>query len=333
MKYTDIGNIFNPYKEIRVARGFIHKLAERRKSLYSADMSFMEREPVQIDIDNIVEIPDGKLSIAYKEARFECFFHAGNKKKLYVILDGARTGGGRVRPVPIYSRWSWYPFVDSYLLCMEDPMYFKYEELLLGWFYGDSLNNYRQYVAEIVKKIAEYIGVNKSDVVFYGSSGGGTAAIHSAALFGAGTAVSINGQLNFEYDHGDIEKFRISTGINLHEKDSQRRNELCYIMQEYTNTKYIIIENCLSRWDYDDHLLYLCDKTGIHPVLGIERFNNILTWLYEAPGRKPHVAFEDRNLFFAIDFLVELFKNNENLERYKPLYQLFGEFWYEKYKE
>lgn len=328
----DINDIFSIYEKITVARGYIHALSERRKKLYNADKSLLEGDVFRLDINNIKVIPDGKIRIDINNARFECFFHAANSKKLFVILDGARTGGGVVRPIPIYSRWSWYPFVDVNWLCIEDPMYYKYDNLLLGWFWGDEANNYRGYVALIAAKIATYLGIKKDDVVFYGSSGGGTAAIHSAALYGGGVAVSINGQINFEYCHQDIVNFINITGIDIHKPDKENRNDLCRVMQSKTDTKYLIIENCLSRWDYDDHLLYLCTKTGIHPTLGIEQHNNIVTWLYEAPGKKPHVAFDDRNIFFAIKFLAELIKNGEDINKYKPLYQLFGEFWYERYE-
>lgn len=327
----NIDNIYSIYEKITVQRGFLHILSARRKKLYSADKNLLLGDVTNIDINNIVSIPDGKIRIDINGARFEGFFHKANSKKLYIILDGARTGGGGVRPIPIYSRWSWYSFVGVNWLCLEDPMYYKYDDLLLGWFWGDETHNYREYVAYIAKAFANYFGIEKDDVVFYGSSGGGTSAIHSAAIYGGGVAVSINGQINFEYDHRDIRGFIASTGIDIHLPDIEHRNDLCYLMQTYKKTKYIIIENCCSRWDYDDHLIYLCDKTGIHPTFGIEQHDNIITWLYEAPSKKPHVAFEDRNLFFAIKFLAELARNNEKIDVYKPLYQLFGEFWCEKY--
>ena len=136
----DIDEIFDLYENITVTRGFLRNLSERRKTLYSTDASLLKGEVVNIDINNIEQIPNGKIRIDINDARFEGFFHAANSKRLFIILDGARTGGGRVRPIPIYSRWSWCSFANVNWLCLEDPMYYKYDKLLLGWFYGDEKN-------------------------------------------------------------------------------------------------------------------------------------------------------------------------------------------------
>ncbi|MDE7363235.1 MAG: hypothetical protein K2N38_15035 [Oscillospiraceae bacterium] len=84
----------------------------------------------------------------------------------------------------------------------------------------------------------------------------------------------------------------------------------------------------------NDHFKYLCDKTGISPVYGLSQFGNIVTWLYDAPSifaRGSHGALENKNIFYAVDFLAGLVKSGEDLEKYKPLYLLFNEFWHDIY--
>lgn len=333
-KCTDISMIYPPEDAILVNDKFLKNLDERRKRRYVADKKLLDKYAT-IDLNNINDLPDGKIRIDIKGARFECFFHKGRRKKLYIILDGARThSGGKKREIPIYLRWSWYPYADYSWLCIEDPMYYDNDELTLGWFYGDTERNYRSYVAQIAKKISNFLNIEKDDVVFYGPSGGGTAAIHSAALFDGGVAVSINGQINFETKHKNIDNFKRCTGIDLYEtKDKYNRNDLCKVMQDSKHTKFILVENCRSRWDFEDHVKYFCKRLDIDPPYGIERHGNIYTYIYDANGKSPHTSFEDKNIFFALDFLTELAVNDENIERYKPLYLLFNEFWHDLYEK
>ncbi len=329
---TDISKIYTKEAPIYVSDLFFEQLDCRRKEKYEADKSLLEGSAKDIDIENIENLPNGKIKIEVGGARFECFFHRGKNEKLYIILDGARThSGGLKREIPIYNRWSWYSFAGCSWLSIEDPMYYDNDNLLLGWFYGDEKRNYREFVAIIADRIVKYLKIDHKNVVFYGGSGGGTAAIHSAALYGECTAVSINGQINFEYQHKDIIEFKKQTGIDLHQIDKFNRNDLCKIMAEALDTKFILIENCRSKWDFRDHLGYLSKKLQITPEYGISKFNNIYIWIYDAMGKSPHTSFEDKNLFFAVNFLTEIARDNEEVQQYKSLFLLFNEIWHDLY--
>lgn len=331
-KTTDISDIYPFEDNIYLSSNFLEKLDDRRTQKYTADKNLLNGPSQVIDIDNILSLPNGRITINFQNTKFECFFHKGKKERLYIILDGARTSSGGIkRDIPRFNRWSYYIFSEYNWLSIEDPMYYDNDDLLLGWFYGTEDKNYREYVAIIANKFSDFLNIEKRDVVFMGGSGGGTAAIHSAALFGNGVAISVNGQVNFEYDYKDIKRFELQTGIDLHKRDKFDRNNLCKVMKDSQKVKYILVENCRSKWDFNDHLKYVVEKFDINPVYGISQWNNIYLYLYEAWGKSPHVAFENRNIFFAIDFLAKLAINNENIERYRSLYLLFNEFWYDLY--
>ncbi len=335
---SDIKNIFIDRPPIYLSDNITVELDEHHKRL-EADKALVSGDSVLIDIDNITELPDGRIRFEIGTARFECFFHRGTQKRLYILLGGARTlNGGKMRSIPQFSRWSWYTYTDCSWLCIEDPMYFENENLNLGWFYGNKTINYRSYVAFIAGKIVEHLKIKKRDVVFYGSSGGGTAAIHAAALFGSGVAVSINGQINFEYEHynSKIKQFIDETKIDIRKEDRHKRNKLCDIVQKAKDVRFILIENCRSPWDLNDHLKYLAGKMNIQPTYGISQFSNMIIWIYDAKSGRtnsPHSAFENKNLFYAIDFLAKLVSEHKDIERYKPLFLLFNEIWYDFYDE
>ncbi len=328
---SDIKNIFIDRPSIYLSDNITAELDEQHKRL-EADKTLVSGDSVLIDIDNITELPDGRIRFEIGTARFECFFHRGTQKRLYIHLNAARTSrNGKKRPLPQFSRWSWYTCTDCSWLCIEDPMKYIYDDLLVGWFYGNEYENYRLYTANIAQKIAEFLKIDKKDVIFYGSSSGGTAAIHTAALFNGGVAVSINGQVNFDYQHKDISQFLDNTGIDLHQKDKYRRNDICSVIAQSSDTKYLIINNCRSKWDTNDHLKYLCSKINFKPEYGLSNIDNFYFWLYDAKSNNTHAAFEDRNLFFAVDFLIKIIQSNDEIASYKNLFLLFNEFWYDLY--
>ena len=323
-----LNSLFPDERDISVFSDITAGVDEMRARRFTADKKMLKESGVVIDVNNITNIPEGRVTFNIGSARFECMFHRGKKKKLFMILDGARThSGGRKRSVPIFNRWSWYPYSDYSWISVEDPMYFINDDITLGWFWGTTRENFREYTAQLAANIARYLGIRSDNVVFYGGSGGGTAAIHSAALFGGGVAVSINGQVNFEYAHKDIDNFIRYTGMNIRKPDKFDRNDICGIMRRYTNTKYILVENCRSGWDLTDHARYFSDKLGIEPVYGVSRFDNIYTYLYDAAGKSPHTSFENKNTFFAINLLTEIAARDEDVDKYRSLFRLFGEIW------
>ena len=92
--FTTINDIDPNEEDIYVDDLMLKKLDSRRKRKYSADKSLINMNPFALDINNIKDIPDGRIRIDIENARFECFFHRGKSKKMYIILDGARTRNG-----------------------------------------------------------------------------------------------------------------------------------------------------------------------------------------------------------------------------------------------
>lgn len=125
------------------------------------DKSILEKDPYEVDINHIHFLPEGKIVSYFGEVRIEAFFHFEEDSPLLVILNGKHTLTNGKLKLPSFSRWSWYSELGMSMLNIEDPMLFKYknEKLELGWFYGDYVEDYREYVAEYVRKIAAFLKV------------------------------------------------------------------------------------------------------------------------------------------------------------------------------
>ncbi len=301
------------------------KRSEADKSLVATDKVY------ELDINNIVELPDGRLRIMMNGARFECMFKRGKNDKLWVFSSAARTRANGRANIPLFERWSYYSVLEDSILCVSDPMYYDYPELNCGWFWGNDEHNYREYLAQIVTKIVEYLAIKKDNVIFMGVSAGGTTSIHTAALFGHGTAISINGQLNFETEKRTqrLKDFKDSTDIDPTQTDKYNRNKLYEVVKEAGNVKFIIATNSCSYADTTDQLMYFCEKSGHRPKLGLTVADNVVYWLYDVHCKNAHNAFDDKNIIFALEYLTNI--NKENVEEYNQLFMLFSSFWNAKY--
>ena len=108
-------------------------------------------------------------------------------------------------------------FEGSYL-GIEDPMYYKYNELRLGFFYG---SKERSYIADsliIIKKICDKYNILYDNIIFFSSSGGGYASLYASTLVDNSISISINPQLYIQW-YSYAKEFSKITNINLEEND------------------------------------------------------------------------------------------------------------------
>lgn len=309
-------------------------LDETRKAK-QADASMLAAEPREFSVGEENErLPEIRFYTLLGSARIEGFFHQGNMSKLYVMFDGSRSrsGGRGLAPLPSFSRWSWHKQTDASLVSIEDPMFYTFPQCTLGWYYGTKDEDYRQYCAQCIGKIADLLHIENDDIILYGSSGGGTAAIGVSRYLPGCTVVAINPQIFLDmYPYSEeLEKI---TGMRLRtEADRFIRNDNCRIIRENPESMYFLIENVRSDGDYVTQFRALCKNAGINPGFGIEKNGNIVSWLYDAQGApSTHSSVENTAIFKMIDMLIGYVRDGRNIDEIKHLYDVVNEFWYERY--
>ena len=309
-------------------------LDETRKAR-QADASMLAAEPREFSVGEENErLPEIRFYTLLGSARIEGFFHQGNMSKLYVMFDGSRSrsGGRDLAPLPSFSRWSWHKQTDASLVSIEDPMFYTFPQCTLGWYYGTKDEDYRQYCAQCIGKIADLLHIENDDIILYGSSGGGTAAIGVSRYLPGCTVVAINPQIFLDmYPYSEeLEKI---TGMRLRtEADRFIRNDNCRIIRENPGSMYFLIENVRSDGDYVTQFRALCKNAGINPGFGIEKNGNIVSWLYDAQGApSTHSSVENTAIFKMIDMLIGYVRDGRNIDEIKHLYDVVNEFWYERY--
>lgn len=275
----------------------------------------------------ISEISQGSFKLIHRNIEWDIFINQKKSKNLYIILGGSRPKGSGAT----FKRWSWCSFMDGNMLNIDDPMYKIYPELTLGWYYGDDCVDYCDYVVEIVKQACKIMNI--SNVIFYASSGGGSAAIRCAAKLEGSIAAVINPQLIMEkYEY--CKQFEKITGHSL-VHDSLGRNDITTHLN--SNSKFIVCINRKSPVDLVqlEHLKEATNHFAIELGLNAIR-DNCLLWAYDAEFYKPHSAQEWPGMFLAINRLAQLISyiNSKFIEvEYSDEYLIYSKFWNDYFEE
>lgn len=112
--------------------------------------------------------------------------------KLVVFLQGA-IDREKLSP-PIYHRWSWHKEIDSNVLCINDPLLNKNDDLRIGWYAGTKNFEYIRKYSKLILKIIDDLSIDRNKLMFYGSSAGGFAAIQFGVAIRNSTVVVNNPQ-------------------------------------------------------------------------------------------------------------------------------------------
>jgi len=236
-------------------------------------------------------------------------------------------------PLPRFHKWSWSTFLKGHLLSIEDPMYFE-SDIAVGWFYGTHERDYRDATAKLVTSVARCLGIPNERIIFYSISSGGTSGLFTAAKIPGSVAIASNPQLDLtRFLPSALANFKECTGIDLaYEKQygDVERVDFAHVFSTDSPSKYLVIVNCRSKMDFNDQLIPFCHALGITPHYGMQRVGNLIIWIIDAPGPHPHLRYESKTMYFAIDFLAKTLTGCGDTDRLKPLYILFSEFWHEK---
>ena len=303
---------------------FMQSIDKHRDSMLMADNKLLYSEIQVIDINNIRKLSDGRIRSFYMGFQFDCFFHKKESKYLYIILNGALTG-----KKPQFNRWSYYKFLDGSILDIADPMYEKYDGLELGWYYGNDEENLRIYISDYVKKIADYLKVKYENIIFWGSSGGGAAALECTNHIKGSIAVTINPQVMLQdYSYAPI--FEKMTNNRLSMDKWHRTNGIYQLKQG----KHILIMNLRSRGDMGQ-LKKICEEMSIEVKYGINVFADFIVWIYDCDLGDyvgPHNLQENYCVCFVIEWLVHHIDNIRESENLKSLFLFVNEFWSYRYR-
>ena len=327
----------NPSAEMLEAKPTLIRVpgAPEAAKHYAADGTPLEVRPEGPELEAGQKPEYGRYYTEIGSAHIEAFLKKGTRDYLYVFLDGSRTRnqGKDLAPLPSFLRWSWFQFTSASVLCLEDPMYYTFSELKLGWFYGTETEDYTEYCATLVKHIAGLLDVPLSHVILYGPSGGGHAAISLSAFIPGCMAVTVNGQYDFAlheyYRSGDFSRI---TGLSENNPKGLTRNRAAEIIREHPENRYLLICNILSKQDFDGPLQKLCGQLDFEPRYGLKTEGHLTVWLIDAQGvPSTHNVWENQIQFQMIDLLLANLIDGRSAREMSEYCEIINRYWRERY--
>ncbi len=260
----------------------------------------LENEPQQFDnIENFKKtlISCGNFNINYNSGQFEGLFlpKIGSNNKLFVCLSGARMASKKT--LPHLQRWKWNSRFPGSTLYLSDPSFRYNSKLNLGWYIGTKEKNWLKNLAEIIEILAYKQGLKSSDVVLYGSSAGGFAAMKLTELIEGAVAIAINPQTNVTmYIPSFVKSFLQS---NFDTENLEFSNDRLTIMNPRIfsqASKIFLFQNINDNSHYINHYLPFVDYFNIDKNTKFSEESTVVSKLFEGPeghGPEPGNKVED----------------------------------------
>ncbi len=313
--------------------------------LRNKDRSALQPAPyAEVLLDSMIEPPDGPFlckvrndndiedlqasvsencNVTDDYTRFNCYFKSGSTGNMYVFISA-----GHSSDVTFY-RWSFSRYVDDCILCIDDPIHIGENGLtpvFNGWFIGTKQCNHQYLATKIIAKISELMEISLEKIIIYGSSSGGTVALHLCSLM----------------KRGDFHPFPVAINPQIL-PDNNRWTELLFdrsgkLIRNYgvrADTRFhisnlkkgLIIVNAADETDLDQVTKYIKKEVK----LGFNKVGSIDLWIYDAFGIPSksiaHGCQETPSFFLLIDYIIKMRINDIQIDQ--RLTRILSEIWHE----
>lgn len=199
-----------------------------------------------------------------EEFEYECFLQLESSSNwLVVILHGAKNQNELLPPY--FDRWSWKKDIfKTNVLNISDATLQLKKDMKLGWYLGNNDEYVTGKVVEIVDHVSKLLVIPKDRIVFWGSSGGGFAAMQSAALLDGSNAVAINPQTNvLNYYKGHV-KTALKECFDDHVKENIKKLSFGdRLKANYNKSNFFLFQNVNDVFHYNKHFLNLKEELGL----------------------------------------------------------------------
>lgn len=191
---------------------------------------------------------------------FALFRRPGPARRLFVFFSGYVRRGQL--PLPVFQRWSWHAQFPGHTLFFSDPTLKSSETLGLGWYIGTDRQDAGPHLVAIVRRVAALTGVSDGDVTFYGSSGGGFAALRAQALLPAASSIVINPQIVLTRFVGHslrlyLDAFFGGISADAFARTFPERNSIAHLSPALARSRIVYAQNAADRHHVERHMAAL----------------------------------------------------------------------------
>lgn len=207
---------------------------------------------VSVDINDVVF--NDSLDVNLKTDKCDIpmrFVKKNDANKLFVLFNGAVRPTAQKKYYPYFSRISWENKFNGHCLYLYDASLDMKNGYVLGWYRGSTEKKLHDSYVSIIEKAIKDLEIDYADVVFYGSSGGGFAALKFAEDIKGVTAVAINPQtdiLNYEVTEA-VQNFKEIFDVQLNRK-STVVDASCF---KPSGSRILLVQNIQDHHHYEEH--------------------------------------------------------------------------------
>ncbi len=309
---------------------------ERKKitNSNSNKVNILNSNDKEIDPDNFTPVFDQYEHYFFKLDNLKVdilSFFKKNSDRLVVFYNGAVDV--EKTPLPVFQRWSWLEKLPYSAMVISDPTIEqiareKSGKSHIGWYQGDCDGFVLEQIVEHIKKTIHKLDIEESNVLFYGSSAGGFAALVSASLLQRSKACVINPQVDvLQYHKKHVDKLLAYLGTDKEETLKKKEHYLDAIKYFERNDNFPQVyykQNELDQDHYIKHYNYFKDayvKRGyekrLHSVITSDERGHSAIPLYEEALEDIEKTFKIYSNRIDIGFFGFI-KNESTLNEFKP---------------
>jgi pimeloyl-ACP methyl ester carboxylesterase len=195
-------------------------------------------------------------------------------------------------PLPVFARWNYGRVLGGHVLAVSDPTLALDDRLRLGWYVGSRGADPMHILLRAVDRVRQLLGLADDHVVFYGSSGGGFAAMRAAASRRCGRAVVINPQTEITaYFERAVTRFAKVFAPELTAQESRDRYPLRWsaiaaiadARLQQRDLRIVYAQNLDDKVHHARHFRPFCGSTNAPVEGGASADGSVLTHVYASP--------------------------------------------------
>jgi hypothetical protein len=234
--------------------------------------------------------------------------------RLFVMLNGA-VNRSKVA-LPVFPRWNWGRVLQGHVLAVCDPTLYLDEQLTIGWFLGRPDWNPLDTLGRVAAQVRRRLGVTEDRSIYYGSSGGGFAALCAASQETHGRAIAVNPQAEIIHYYEDaVERIARVFDPARTAQELQAGWPLRWSAISAVETaraggrapRLFYAQNVVDGRHHKRHYLPFCARLGLPPRGGVSRDGLMMSYTYSSPeghGAEPPELVK-HCCAVAIPFLLE----------------------------
>lgn len=235
---------------------------------------------------NLQKIRKGAFVVDFDNVPFHAYFHRSYEKRLFVLLEGFLPGENA--NLSAFERRPWDQLLPGSILHVADPTLAVSAEVAQGWYVGTKDRDYTKYLAQLVDRVANELGLARSEILFYANSAGGFAALMCAGLLPGASCIVVNPQIDIARSGEPSDRKHFARAFSAEadfEALEKRFRSRFSVLEAFPSADSlpptVYVQNTKDEKHFLQHYQVFCTAYGAPKEGGISDNGRVLTLLFD----------------------------------------------------